>query len=339
MEQIEQNNSRELKSYDQYNWSSLFPLYRDYFKEKYPHVSDMNSSDDEFDDFLNDLDKKELYKAHEYLLKKLGTKEANYIACMEPGRLADGEHFFDYPTLFEFDEKWKEFQLSDLSRVEYLYRANEESIYDGIKESKNYIESLRNRNNIYMQGDWFRLIDEDDKMLYATFISAYYYLLDYAEDTLSSYIEELIPYDLVDDEDLLLESFNNPEINVYKANGREKELDYLTKLSYRFLSKKIPKIIRKLIDDERCKGKGFRVDEGYDGEKFDPITHFIFWDAESLKSVRTTNFLNDFNKIKSDNKCLEDIENKLNKYIRKEFGEIAQKVKVLFEEEKNNENN
>ena len=68
--------------------------------------------------------------------------------------------------------------------------------------------------------------------------------------------------------------------------------------------------IDKYISQYNFSGKTFRFDRGYEEtpeEKFDPFTDYVFWDEQSLKNVRTTHFIDDFNKIQLDSQQLMDL--------------------------------
>lgn len=316
--------------------SKVSKIVEQILEEKYPEykklpiVADINAEENPRDDFFDDLSEKERYDINAEALKKIGKTEYNYLECWEPGRLDTDETIFDFETLYEFDYKWWEFQKNaEYGSIEelkqYMVKGSNTWTPEKIADSMNrFEEKYKNGYSIYMSGDWFRLFDDNDIFLYSQFISLEWYLYYELESFVDNLRESALPYELNDKEfdfQTLLNE-NDPE-KKYKANGREQELDSLQDLIRDYEVNKLSKKIKQTIKNHPdIAGKAFRVDIGYDEKKFDPFTHFIFVDESTLKAIRTKHFLDDFNKLKEDEKVLENILSELKESVKNDFEEF-----------------
>ena len=307
-------------------------------EEKYPEykllpiVNDINADENPREDFWNNLSTIETYDINAQYLKVIGNAKYDYLMCWEPGRLDDeNESIFDYPSLYEFDYKWWEFQkeaeyknLEDLK--DWMEKGSEYWTPERVAESINRVEErYADGYSIYCSGDWFRMI-ENDTFLYSQIISAKWFIYYELEQYIDNLQEKLLPYSLNED-DYDFETLLNEDdpTKRYKANGRELELESLKKLIGKYLNTSLLPLIEKFMKTKNFNGFGFRFDRGYDRsdpKNFDPFTDFIFWDEDSLKSVRLTNFLEDFSKIRQDDALLLEFIESIKKQVKKDFMDI-----------------
>ncbi len=307
-------------------------------EEKYPEyaklpiVDDLNADENPRDDFWSDLTERQTYEVNAEFLKQTGDPKYNYLTCWEPGRLDDEkETLFDYPTLYEFDVSWWEFQkdaryesIDDCKK--WMEQGSDHWTPERVAKSINDLEEeFKDGYQMYCSGDWFRLI-ENDTFIYAQIISAKWYIYYQLEGYISEMQDEYLPYSLNEDEMEFIELLNetDPE-KKYKAGGRELELDTLQDAIRKYEGKPLLDLIDKEIKLHEFSGKTFRFDRGYEetkNEKFDPFTDYIFWDEQSLKNVRTTNFIEDFSKIQLDGPLLMDLIDNLKLKVHTDFMEF-----------------
>lgn len=300
--------------------------------KRYPHYFDMTS--DEQYDFWHDLSEKEKYAINEEYLLENGNPEYDYLMCNEPGRLDTYVTIFDYPSMYEFDKDWWEFQRNSIwEEIEKSKREMEKGskFYTptSVAKSINNFNENYNEYAIYCSGDWFRMMDKGI-FIYSQVISLKWFLFYEIEIYLDELQEANIPYEMNGDLDfttLLNES--NPSIR-YKAGGREYEVEALTKLMSTYLNNDALTLIEKTIKDKSYSGLTFRRDKGYELDNFDPFTDFIFVDEESLKAVRMTNFLNDFEKAQLEFKYLDELLVEIKELVRIDFERIYEQNRSKF---------
>jgi len=295
--------------------------------EKYPEFRLLDDEEAQ-DNFWEELSEREKYEVNKEYLLQIGDPEYDYLVCWEPGRLdEDKKSFFDYPTFYDFDKDWWEFQ--------------KQAIWGSIEDQKKWMESgkpgwtpekVANAINdfndkyaeysIYCSGDWFRLID-DDKFIYSQVISAKWYVYYQLEILVDDMLDTSIPWSFKGDKDNWLNAINatTPE-DSYDAGGREVELDTMKSMVRKYQNLDLFEKIDEALKQHDFSGKTFRVDRGYEEEGFDPFTDFIFYDEQSLKNVRTTNFLEDFKANQLDYSYLENIIEDLKKIVAEDFARM-----------------
>ena len=300
--------------------------------KKLPIVTDINADENPREDFWDDLTEHETYDVNAEFLRQTGNSEYNYLTCWEPGRLDDEkESLFDYPTFYEFDVAWWQYQkdaryesVNDYKK--WMEEGSDHWTPEKVAKIINDLEDEYSKGySIYCSGDWFRLI-EDGVFIYAQVISAKWYMFYELENYISDLQNALLPYNLNDDLDFgVLLNEDDPE-KKYKANGREKELDELQTLIHKYQATELITVIdTEIAKHSDLSGSTFRFDRGYEEtetEKFDPFTDYIFWDEQSLKNVGTKTFVNDFKSHQKDNSNLNEIIVELKKKIESDFMEI-----------------
>jgi len=305
-------------------------------EDKYPEykampiVDDINADENPRDDFWSDLSERETYDINGAFLKETGNPTYNYLTCWEPGRLdEEKETLFDFPTFYEFDLAWWQFQKdAQYESVEecrqWMEKGSDHWTPERVANSINRLEEqYKDGYSIYCSGDWFRLI-ENDIFLYAQMISAKWYIYYELENMISELQNDALPYSLNEDDMSFLELLNehDPE-KKYKAGGREKELDSLQDAIRKYEGQPLIDLIDKEIEKHsELSGKTFRFDRGYvetKTEKFDPFTDFIFWDEQSLKNVRTKNFLEDIGTISESSTTITNIIKVLKGLVKEDF--------------------
>lgn len=291
-----------------------------------PIVDDINVDENPRDDFWSDLNEKESYDINAEFLRQTGDPKYNYLTCWEPGRIDDEkETLFDYPTFYEFDVSWWEFQKeAQYESVEdckkWMETGSEHWTPERVAKSVNDLEEkYATGYEMYCSGDWFRLI-ENDTFIYGQVISAKWYLYFHLEMFISELQDSLIPYSLNEkDHDFqTLLNLDDPE-KKYLAEGREKELDTLQDAVRKYEGEPLLEAISMVIDKYDYSGGTFRYDKGYGKEKFDPFTDYIFWDEQSLKNVRTTHFVNDFKENLQDSAVLDKIIVEIEEIVKEDF--------------------
>lgn len=266
------------------------------------HPEYLKIVDDEAkEDFWSDLSEKEKYEVNKEYLLRTENPEYDYLVCWEPGRMNDEESLFDYPTFYEFDVRWWEFQRDAMwesieDQKKWMEQGSDHWTPERVAQSINYHNEEYKEYKMYCTGDWFRLM-EGGTFIYCQMISAKWYIFYEIETLLDDALDTNIPWKFKGDSDNWINAINadTPE-ETYEAGGREKELETMKKLIREYTNKNLLDKIEMVVRNSGLSGKTFRVDRGYgdDGEQFDPFTDFIFVDEQSLKNVRTTHFLEDF---------------------------------------------
>ncbi|HIP58942.1 MAG TPA: hypothetical protein EYH01_00770 [Campylobacterales bacterium] len=100
------------------------------------------------------------------------------------------------------------------------------------------------------------------------------------------------------------------KVNAY---GKEKELKEFQKFKMIFEQEVLHPKIKKYIL-KNFKNQTYRI--VHKKETFDNFHQFLFSDNEALKNCKFETFLDDFNRLKRDNKDLKMIEKKFYKYAR-----------------------
>ena len=276
------------------------------------------------EDFWSDLTESQSYAINKEYLLRTEKPEFDYLVCWEPGRLNENETIFDYPTFYEFDYKWWEFQKeASLESIEEMKKWMENGSKHYTPETISMAMDNHNKKfkNYEMNctGDWFRLMD-GNTFIYAQMISAKWYIYDHLEKTIDELIEKNIPWKFKGDIENWLNAINSniPE-ETYEANGRERELESLKTKLNEYNNNELLDIIQNELDNNNYSGKTFRFDRGYSVDNFDPFTDFIFYDIESLKNIRTKSFLKDFKENQEDSVKLDKIIEKLKLKITDDF--------------------
>lgn len=305
-----------------------------------PIVDDITADDNPREDFWSALSERETYAINAEYLKQTGNPDYDYLVCWEPGRIDDEkESLFDYPTFYEFDVKWWEFQRdatweSIQEQKEWMEQDSKHCwTPDRVAQSINDHNERYKEYEMYCTGDWFRLI-ENDTFLYAQIISAKWYLFYIVEQVIDDLLDKNIPWSFKGTSDEWLKAINadTPE-ETYDAGGREKELDSLKEQLRKYTNQDLLDKIDGILKEFNFSGKTFRYDKGYTDtpdEEFNPFTDFIFYDEESLKNVRTTNFLEDFGKHQEDSKELDKIAETLKEEVVIDFARLYDENKSRY---------
>ncbi len=305
-----------------------------------PIVDDIHAEENPREDFWDNLTERQTYEVNADFLKATGDPKYDYLTCWEPGRIdEENETLFDFPTFYEFDVSWWEFQkeaqyesIEDCKK--WMEEGSDHWTPEKVAKSINDLEEKYSSGyEIYCSGDWFRLI-ENDVFLYAQIISAQWYIYYELESVISDLQNEHLPYSLNEKDMEFIELLNesDPE-KKYLAGGREKELDSLQDLIRKYEGQPLLDLISKYMKTVNYSGGTFRFDRGYKEtptEKFDPFTDFIFWDEQSLKNVRTTHFLEDFKKVQLTGPKLNDLICGMKVEVEKDFMEFYNENKSRY---------
>ncbi len=295
-------------------------------QKKYPDYSEL-VTDDEKDDFWDNLDNKETYQINKEYLMLIANPSYDYLMCWEPGRFDNNELATDYDDFYTIDYAWWEFQkrASWNSIEEYkkwMEQGSKTWTPEVVAKSINDFHERYKNYSIYMTGDWYRLID-NDTFLYAQLISLNWFIYYKLEIYLDDLEDSHIPYTFKNDDLTNLFNEKDPE-KIYDAKGREKELesfkDKMRKYQINELSSIIDSTLSKFTDT--LTGKTFRIDTGYDADNFDPFTDFIFFDIQSLKNVSPKEFLKTFKEHQVDASIIEKIIDELKLVIFNDFKRI-----------------
>ena len=295
--------------------------YPEYKKLPIPKSDDFDYS--ARDEFWDDLTEKEKYNINAEVLKTTGPKDNDYLVCFEIGRLEDAQTIQDFDTLYDFDKSWWEYQHSFLTE-EY------EKIEEG--ERKDRLKKRIDDDSdykIYCSGDWIRLF-ENDTFIYGQLISVKWFIFYELESYLSKLQEDFLPYSFKDDLkniETIEKTMNEKDpIKRYDAQGREQELESLLTLIREFENNEMILMIdEELSNNPSYSGKVFREHRGYTDTNFDPFTSYIFWDEESLQTVRTTNFVEDFSSIEEPYEIIKNIIDNLMGEVEKYFKSFSLK--------------
>ena len=308
----------------------------DILTKNYPEYSDL-CTDDDRDDFWSNLNNTEKYKVNSEYLRLTENPEYDYLVCYEPGRMDTDEKVTDYDTMYDVDYKWWKFQRdtqweSIEESKKMMEQGDKHSSPERIASMINSFNERYDTYQIYMSGDWFRLI-ENDVFIYAQFISAKWYLFYIAEDFLLNLQEENIPYTFVETDDPLGSFDEDDPKKIYDAAGREHELkkfkDEIRKYQSHDLLTHIDYLIAKY--KRVFSGKTFRFDSGYEpGEKFDPFTDFIFYDEQSLTNVSPKKFLKTFKENQGNFSDFEIMIGELKDQLTEDFYRLYNKNKARF---------
>lgn len=270
---------------------------------------DTTADDDVKDEFWHTLSEKDKYNINAEHLKRTANPKYDYLLCWEPGRFDTDVFATDFNTFFDIDYDWWLFQKkSRWDSIEDYKRSIEKHPKHATQEKlQKYIDAFNteftNGYKIYLNGDWYRLIDKNGTFLYSQFISAKWFLFYEAESLLDELESQKIPFTFRDDFDLIESCDLNDPKKIYEADGREHELNNLKKKLREYYSKELIKYLDFIISkySRVFSGCTFRRDIGYEeGESFNPFTDFIFFDELSLKRVSPKNFLDTFNECKVD---------------------------------------
>jgi hypothetical protein len=267
------------------------------------------------DDFWSDLNEHQTYAVNREYLLRTENPEYDYLVCWEPGRMNDEESIFDYPTFYEFDVRWWEFQrdatwetIEDMKK--WMEGGSKHHTPETVAKAINDHNERYKEYEMYCTGDWFRLM-EGETFIYAQMISAKWYVFYHLENLIDDMLDSHIPWEFKGDREDWLKAINadTPE-ETYEAGGRERELEGMKKKIRDYTNTTLLEMIETNLKKYPYSGKTFRYDRGYvetETEKFDPFTDFIFYDVESLKNVRTKHFLEDFKANQGNSTDLDEI--------------------------------
>ena len=293
--------------------------------DTYPEYANLKN-EDERDEFWSDLSERESYNVNAKFLKQTGNPKHNYLTCWEPGRLDDeNESLFDYPTFYEFDIAWWEFQKqAQYESVEdykkWMEEGSDHWTPERVAKSVNDLEDYyADGYKIYCSGDWFRLF-EGERFIYSQMISAKWYIYYELESFLSELQDALIPYTLNESKHdfITLLNLDDPE-EKYLANGREIELESLQAEIRIYSNEPLIEVVKLVMGKCNHSGATFRYDKQYEYEDFNPFTDYIFWDERSLQNVRTTHFVEDFKDNLLDNNIIEKLISEAKEMVKEDF--------------------
>lgn len=296
---------------------------------------DVHASEEVKEDFWNDLSDIQKYSVNDKHLRVTAKPEYDYLTCWEPGRFDDDEYVTDYDTMYDVDYNWWKFQME--AEWEHIndnkkYIRNGDDVYspEKIAESINKFNERYEKYSIYLNGDWYRLI-ENDVFIYSQFISAKWYLYYKAEEFLDELSDKKIPHTYKDDDILSILDETNPE-KKYNANGREYELEEFKNKIFAYQRNNLLPLVELIVKkySSNFSGNTFRYDRGYDKNDFDPFSDFIFFDEQSLKNVSPKQFLKTFKNNQLSSNELDDIIDELQGILLKDFNKIYKVNKSLF---------
>lgn len=300
------------------------PEIDDLLQKKYPTYNTI-LTDEEKDDFWDNLGEKEKYEINKSYLMLIGKPEHDYLMCWEPGRFDTDDDAINYDDFYTIDYAWWQYQKdasweSIEQSKKWMEQGSKHWTPGVVAKSINDFYETYKIYEIYMTGDWYRLID-NETFIYAQLISLNWFIHYKIESYLDDLEDSHIPYSFKDEDLSSLFNETDPE-KIYNASGREKELESF-KTKMRKYSLDLNNLIKKhLIKYENeLSGKTFRIDTGYT-EPFDPFTDFIFFDTQSLKNVSPKKFLTTFKEYQVDNSIIDIIIDELKTIVFKDFERI-----------------
>jgi hypothetical protein len=289
------------------NYELLEPLFSNYIYKKL-----FNVTIPEYD-FINEEEPEELAKLTS--LDSLNRNiQSQYLSGIGVNKfslnesMADDETILTFKTLYDYDYDNHVYQ--EKSTIEHTKNINVEDISDSdIPEYK-----------MRLNGCWARMIDNENCFQYLLLYSSPSYIRSIIEESLSSYIDLLIPNEI---------DFNfsksNSVINV-QAKGKEDLLDYLKHESYELLFK-IEKELFDFFDDNKL-NKIWSI-KNNNQDKTDPSVTLIFSNKEVLQKINLNNFDTDVEHFKT-----EDLS-----YLKKKaYTYIVENQSILLEKMKKWEN-
>jgi hypothetical protein len=317
--------------------------------ELYEIVSKMIEKERKPSDLKTDkiIEKMPDSKFNQYIkkaLKNIGSKEYDYIYVSMEGRLDENEKVIDYDNLYEYYKNWTLYQLK-FKKEEY-----ERKIKKLKKKQKNPVNIIQQINILleqdildekkYIENNVLNDIDDgfylikNDNLYHFMNQSLEYYIFDNLELSIDEFIKNKMPYEFTDyDITDYINNFSNNLINLYDANGKEKELKFFMSASdryiYHFLRKDIEKVLYKYKNE--IQNSVFLLNEG--NEKSDnKITYdLIYNDNEVLKNIKTKTFYSDVMKYKKSEKLYDKIYNEIVEIVEKKIDNLYETISTYFE--------
>lgn len=229
-------------------------------------------TDDQREDFWNNLPKEDVYKINQEVTLHNGIGE-DKLVINEYSR--DSLIIENYNNLLDWDiDCWDDQRQLRLQDKYCSCDIGEYDFYKGLA------------------GEWIRLI-EDSRLIYGNLYSLPMFLWWQMEDLIYDIENQIVPHELhwntEDDENPNLKKVN---ITV-DAYEREEEYEKLKQLTYKFLTTDESSPGYKLILETFKDIKGtFRINMLED--PIDPMTDFIVCDQETLSKINPKTFLKDF---------------------------------------------
>jgi len=206
---------------------------------------------------------------------------------------------------------------------EYAYKQIPLKKYKNLKQwdKENYTYAIKHgqthldkKYKLYLFNDWWRLI-ENKKLIYGDIYSLHGYIFDRVSEKLNKFEDGLYPhsfkFNFIKNNDKRNTSTLKTKINAY---GKEKELKEFQKFKMIFEIEILQPRIKKYIL-KNCPNQTYRI--VHKKETFDNYHMFLFSDNKALKNCKFETFLDDFNRLKRDNRYLKAIEKKFYNYAKK----------------------
>jgi len=226
----------------------------------------------------------------------------------EIGHLNKNESIFNYKNVFEYEKKWKQFQLKFLNKKT-----------DNIKHIK-YLE-----NSFYLTGEWIKYLEIDDieknEIVYSNLYSLEEYLLQEGNDYFDKLLDKLYPheywraYKVPFFEPIENKKYSKMSDSELRAGGFEKELKIIQEEwntnGYYDLSKKIKKIIKPY------KNYTFREPLYYNKREKFYESNDIIGSEKLSKQIRFTHFLEDMTTYKQPWGIVKNLKKDVKKIIKK----------------------
>jgi hypothetical protein len=287
------------------------------------------------DNIFNKLSEKEIYELNKYILKETEEKKYNYLFCNEVGRLDEKkETIFDYKNLYEWDKKWWEFQKASLIDVK-----NE------TKYKKWYEVNYKEYNTLYMQGEWFRWIEEEiccsetnETMYYGILEGLKSYIVTEITERIDKWINKKIPNQSYKpyQEDLFKETddgmYEMAKMEI-RAGGKEKQLELLKEIYRENFPEIEEEIIIKIKPYENYTFSIIKYDEFKKEETIEnALKYIIIGGLEAAKNISFKSLLKDTYKLEQPYGIVENLIERIwkevkKKYLKKWLKESAQKAK------------
>lgn len=271
----------------------------DIIKTKYPNYANM--SEDEQDDFWDELSESEKYEINQKTTEANGFGQ-NCLYCNEIGR----GNFKEFSNLLEWDIADWNVQRDLCLKDQYMSFDRGEYNFD-----------------TGMFDEWIRLI-ENSKLVYGSLRTLYAHLWWIMEDIVFDVENEIVPHDIEwhptpkvvheDGEQCLC----NEITLVVNAYGREDEYEKISSLRNKYIENNGRG--SELVKQSAQGFTGtFRVDNFENPT--DPYSIFIVCDRETLGKIKPESFLNDFHSNATSAPVLNELTEKFKKIIENDFRE------------------
>lgn len=269
------------------------------------------------DKLFDKLNDKESYKANEYILLQTEQKKYDYIYCSDIGRLSKKDSIFKYKNLLEWDKKWWKFQKKHLGNTP--------------TDSKWYQINFASYNDLYLQGEWFRWMEQEEyqkkpHMVYGHLEGLRSYVSIKISEKIEDEIEKLYPHNYYREykepmfkkaKKSKLYTMNEMKI---RAGGKEEELEKLKK-SNRENFPYIEEIVLEKI--KPYSGYTFTKwyfpdykpkEKIYDGMKF-----MIIGGKKAAKNISFKSFLKDFHELSQPFGLVDNLIEEIWDIVKKDF--------------------